>query len=245
MTHAEALQKAAKLLRLATSTNPHEAALAASRAQEIIDRHNLSNAALEGVGENQQSAEPIVDFSNDPIDNRPARWQVYLSVHLARANQCKSITCGGRLCMIGRPSDVSTIRYFYAMICRDIERITAASCTGTGRTYWNNFRLGMVETIGQRMKAQTAATVAAVRTEAQADIINPHALAVTERSIAAVAARAMAVEAWTKQNLKLRAARSSRSTYDSGAREAGRIAGHHVRLGGSGQSIGSGRLAIT
>ena len=36
-----------KLLALSTSANPHEAALAAAKAQELLFRHNLSMAMVE------------------------------------------------------------------------------------------------------------------------------------------------------------------------------------------------------
>lgn len=41
------VDKVQKLLRLAQSSNPHEAANAAACAQELIDRHHLSDAMLE------------------------------------------------------------------------------------------------------------------------------------------------------------------------------------------------------
>lgn len=242
MTHTEAIQKAAKLLRLATSSNPHEAALAASRAQEIIDRHNLDAAGLEGLAD-QPSAEPIRNFFDDPLDAAKSdRWRCGLALVLAEANQCKVILHGGRLCLIGRPSDVSTIRYFYAMLCAEVERIASAQCAGNGRTFWNNFRLGMVETIGQRLKVQKAATVEAVRAEAAS---NPYALQIVEKSVAVIQQRAVEVEKWTKQNVpNLRAGRSSRTTYDGDARAQGRAAGHNVRLHRPGAGIGQGRTAL-
>jgi hypothetical protein len=43
---SDILNKVRKLLRLAESPNANEAALAAAKAQELIDAHNLSTALL-------------------------------------------------------------------------------------------------------------------------------------------------------------------------------------------------------
>lgn len=63
MTH-EALAKAAKLLRLAQSSNPHEASLAAAKAQDIMDRFKLSGADIQLDG--SKPAENVMHCPQDP-----------------------------------------------------------------------------------------------------------------------------------------------------------------------------------
>jgi len=84
MTYDEAIQKAAKLLRLANSSNPHEAALAAARAQEIMDRYQIDHASIT-IADNGHARpdEPIQDFKADlRVDSnarqagRKAGWSV-------------------------------------------------------------------------------------------------------------------------------------------------------------------------
>ena len=107
MTLNEALEKAAKLLRLATSTNPHEAALAASRAQEIMDRFKLSADAVNGAGGEIKSEEPIRDFASDPLDagRKLDRWRGQLAMAIAAVNQAKVYRGHGGLSLsVARPT---------------------------------------------------------------------------------------------------------------------------------------------
>jgi hypothetical protein len=241
MTHSEALEKAAKLLRLAQSSNPHEAALAASRAQEIMDRFKLTSDAVAGVGGEIRSEEPIRNFAEDPLESgsKIDRWRAWLAMEVAKANQCK--VYGGRgLFLIGRASDVTSVRYLYAWLTREIERLAARDCAGNGRTYWNNYRLGAVETVVRRLKESQAETVRAVKAEAL-ESGGERALILVETSARALAERAVAVEQWAKANMNLVRGSGSRSTFHSGAREAGRRAGAEVRMSGARGSLNGGR----
>jgi len=89
----EAVEKAVKLLRLATSSNPNEAAVAAAKAQEMIDRYKLGVLSADfDIGTNGEPDEPIKDFDNDLLDpgSRVATWKRCLIQHVSRANQCAS-----------------------------------------------------------------------------------------------------------------------------------------------------------
>lgn len=244
MTHSEALEKAAKLLRLATSNNPHEAALAATRAQEIMDRFKLSADAVNGVGGEIATDEPIANFGFDPLEraSKVDRWKSSLAVCIARQNQCKVFLQGG-ICLIGRASDVQTVRYLFAWMVREIERLAARDCKGTSRTYWNNYRLGAVETVSRRLRESAVQTVETVKLEAR-EAGGESALMVVERSAALMVQRAEQVEQWAKTNMRLRAGSSSRSNFHSGARNAGRKAGNEVRIGGARGSLGSGQFSL-
>lgn len=82
MTHQEAVAKVVKLLRLATSSNPNEAALAASRAQEIMDRFKIEGITA-SFDTQTQSKEPIMDFKADLLDASSSKidtWRSWLAV---------------------------------------------------------------------------------------------------------------------------------------------------------------------
>jgi hypothetical protein len=247
MNHAEALQKAAKLLRLSTSSNPHEAALALSRAQEIMDRFKLSADAVNGAGSEVHSDEPIANFDFDPLERatKVDRWKTQLSVSIAKANQCRVYLGNGGICLIGRASDVQTVRYMFAWLVREIERLAARDCKGAGRTYWNNFRLGAVESVAKRLRESATETIAAVKSEAF-QTGGQHALMIVEKSAALMVQRAAEVDEWTKKNMRLRSGGSHRTTYNESARDAGRRAGASINLRGSSGRLGSGqgRLGI-
>lgn len=230
MEYSEALDKAAKLLRLSKSSNPNEAALALSKAQEIMERFKIDAASLElDKPQGASPDEPIKDFATDPLDNKTGTWRGRLAVILANQNQCKAYQPSGRLCLVGRPSDVQTVRYFYSWLTNEIDKLTAKECAGNGRTYINNFRLGVVETVSMKLKAQREETYKTMRQETEVNG-NGMALMRLNMSIARIEQRAGEVEKWTKDNMKLRARSSGRVRFDSGAREHGRQAGQSIRI---------------
>jgi hypothetical protein len=238
--HAAAMRKAAALLRLAQSDNPHEAALAASRAQEIIDRYKLNLAALD-TAPSEEPAEEIRNFADDPLDTG-GMWKALLAQAVANVNQCKIYTSGGAVHIIGRPSDVAMVRPFHAYLAGEIERIASRHCKGNSRTYWNNFRLGAVETIKQRLNASLAATVETVKAEALA-AGNESALAIVTNSLALIEKRKQEVADWTRANINLRN-RTARSSFNNAGHAAGRAAGQTVNLNRSAGALNSTRRAI-
>lgn len=232
MTYTEAIEKAVKLLRLSKSSNPNEAALAMSKAQEIMERFKIDAASLELDKPTQNAGEPIKNFRNDPLDTSGGTWRVRLASKLARHNQCKLYTSGGLPCLVGRPSDVQTVRYFYGWLTKEIDSLTRKECAGNGRTYANNFRLGVVETVAEKLRAQQTETHARMRQEAEQEQANHNGMALMRlnMSIARIEQRAKDVEVWTKANMNLRSGSSRRRRFDSTARKHGRQAGQSIRI---------------
>lgn len=234
MSYNEAINKAAKLLRLSKSSNPHEAALAGARAQEIITRFKLDAMSLE-ISEGEKPDEPIKNFGDDPIDQKGGTWRWRLVLPVAKHNQCKLYLSGGKPCLIGRPSDVQTVRYIYGWLSQEVESLTAKECLGNGRTYANNFRLGCVDTIQAKFDAMRKETEDAMKREAQekdlAENLNTGmALIRINSAIVKLEQKAQAVEQWAEKNMRLRRGSASRSRYDRSAREHGRIAGQNIRI---------------
>lgn len=226
----EAREKVAKLLRLSKSENPNEAALAASRAQEIMDRFKIESMSLEyeqtGAIKND---EPINIFEHDPLDpgtGKRSVWKGRLAVVISRLNQCKVYTNGGAIVIVGRPSDVSTVRYLYAWMVREITRITDRDCAGCGRTYYNNFRNGAVDTISAKMNEASKATVKTVKLEA----VSQHALMVVETSIAMREQQLAEVEFFTAAKVPGLRKITTYSRNDVSARDAGRKAAREINL---------------
>jgi hypothetical protein len=255
VNHEEALEKAKKLLRLSQSANPHEAALAASRAQEIIDRFKIESISLDL--EDKQSApkpdEPIKDFRSDPLDDsgRAETWKYRLAMEIAKQNQCKLYSCRG-ICIIGRPSDATAVRYLFAWLSREIERLARQHCAGYGRNYYNNFRIGAAETVARRLAEQKQQTTNTIKQEAisktgtqyDGQQTGLYALALVENALAQIEKRAADVEAWTKANMKLRSGRSSSYRGNYEARNAGRQAGYSVRIQPSAGNLGSSQRSL-
>lgn len=234
MTHDEALERVQKLLRLAKSDNANEAATAAAMAQRLIDLHKLDVAALK----DESAAEPIED-KHEPIDRQYSTWRARLAVNIATLNGAKCYRDGKALCLVGRKSDVQTVRYLYQWLTQEVERLADNQPSGLGKTWYNNFRLGVIETLIVRLEEQKKAT----EKEAMTNAFNTGgqlAASNVGAAIVRVAQDSAAVEKWAEDNMKLRRGSSSRSNYDDGARQQGRRAGHSVGLGGNGRSMGAG-----
>lgn len=241
MTHLEALDRVKKLLALAKSDNPNEAASAAAMAQKIIDRHKLDVASLEG-----DSGAPTEKVEDTSLDTSTSTWKLRLAGEIARANGCRLYYRPGQsIQLIGRASDAQTVRYLYQWLTKEIDRLTRQATRPisfmsepvSGKTWANNFRLGCVETLGRRLSVEKEET----KREAQAEAFAKEGeagLARINQAIVRVADTAP-LEAYAA-TLKLRSGSARRSAYDGGAREAGRRAGASISLGGSRGAMGAG-----
>src|SRR5262245_27043185 len=94
-----------KLLRLSTSSNAHEAALAAAKARAIIDRHHLTHALLALEADQPVADEPIFDFQKRGapllVAKRLERWRTSLASTIAKWNACKIYLLGPSIQIIG------------------------------------------------------------------------------------------------------------------------------------------------
>jgi len=249
MTNQEAIEKVVKLLRLSESKcNEAEAALAAARAQEIIDRYQIESLALEYAQNTSGEAkpdEPVKDFASDPLDGEVrtlATWAWRLFLVIGNLNGVKGYRAhGGGLALVGRPSDVATVRYLYGWLKREVNRLAERDTVGNGRTYANNFRLGVVDTIKERMNEQKEATRAAMRAQAGTitEGVQTCALVHVNSALAKLDARLDQTQNWMDKNLKLCKASRSRTTFDPHARAAGRAAGREINFTRASGSLGS------
>lgn len=237
MTDSAIIAKVQKLLRLATSSNANEAALAAAKAQELIDTHQLA-ATLLALDNAEPTKglddEPIVDFekAGAPLETsgkKLDRWRGNLASVVARQNGCRIYFSGSDIALVGRPSDAETVRYLYGYLSREVERLTTVAGHGMGRTWRNNFRLGVVETIANKLYEQRRKFEHHVRAEARSE--SSTALVRVDRALATIDKRGETVNDWIKANLKLYASSGGGSAYNHSAREQGRRAGRSISVG--------------
>lgn len=262
MTHEEAISKAIRLLKLAQSDNPHEAALAAAKAQEIIDRYKLTGLSAESElpGGAKEPEEPIRNFE-DPLDyaksgegKNLSRWKVSLASVLAKANQSRIYTSQVYdkafatrtpvIRIVGRPSDVETVRYLYQYLVNEVERLTKVHAKGNGKTWANNFRYGVVDEIRDRLEAQRNETAQKMKKEIEAFGAPDAQVAIVRvnQGLIKLEKQGEDVQTWMDENLDLKKT-YARSRSDFGAREAGRQAGKSIQLGGGkGLTSGAKRL---
>jgi hypothetical protein len=247
------IDKVRKLLKIAERPdgNAEEAAAAAAMAQTLISRHQLDTAMLALDGAAPEADEEIVDFGDgdalSPLDVCGERqiplWRNRLASRMALVNACRIYFHGGTIHIVGRPSDVETVRYFYAYLAREVERLTARAGAGRGISWRTDYRLGIVDTLRRRLaeavvKAREDAVREVDRMEAPA---RATALVRVERGLAVIEKRSAAVAAFYEAKFEgVKARRTKGRINDAGARLAGRKAGESIRLGGSAGSLGSG-----
>ena len=146
---ASVIDKVQKLRRLARSENPNEAAAAAAAADKLIQEHGLAEAQLQADG--KQAAETVTE--DRPRSPRgPARrppgsassLRAWPGTTTARATSCgiRSNTLAHKI--IGRPSDLATVRYMWGWLSVEIERL-AQLHKGEGRSWLDSFRRGAVD----------------------------------------------------------------------------------------------------
>ena len=242
MTREEAIQKAMKLLALSKSDNVHEAASAAARAQEILSRYEIDAAML-----NDTSTEPDEAIENfmhkgsplDDLGNRAATWKSGLANIVAKANQCRVYLDGGLVAIVGRPSAVETVRYLYGMLVSETEKLTAKNGVGCGRTWRNNYRLGVIVAIKEKFAASAVKVIEEVRAE------NPNALVRVESALETIKAREAAVDEFLKSSVKLRKISRGGARGDKGAYEQGKSDGRTINVNSARGALGGAGNKLT
>jgi len=242
MTREGILDRVAKLLSLGNSDNEHESALAIARAQALMAEHDITEAmvAESETDEETELDEDIVDASS-PITAARARWRGQLAQAIAKANGCGVYRSGVHYKVYGRPSAIERSRYVFDYCNAEIERLASLK-RGEGRTWLNNYRLGMVQAIRTAIAAERAGMIDRMRATA----CDSSALVVVNNAVARVEKEQVEVKAWGRKELGLRSASGSASTYHSGANAAGRRAGAGIYSGAHGArgAIGGGAKRI-
>ena len=241
MTREAAIQKAVKLLRLAQSDNPAEAALAAARAQEILDRYEIDCAVLDEQGARADADGPIEDFGgkgawlDEPNAKQRERWRTLLAAVIARANGCMVYNLGVKIGVIGRPCACDAVRYLFSYLAAEVNRLCARDGRGCGANWRNNYRLGVIDTL----RAKLAEGAARTAQQARSDYAhNPAALVRVEQALVSRRVAYAEVSTWVERNMHMRTANWSSRPANWQAREAGRKAGHEITINAAKGALG-------
>jgi len=209
------VQKIRKLLALAQSGNPHEAALAASRARELMVTYAIEEAQLL-----PQDREPIATEGLNLDTLRVPHWEALLCYILAPSFFCRSFyTRGSDIYVVGRKSDREALIATFWYLRNEIKRMSANAwaqqpsyTTVHGKTWKTGFNEGCVRTIKERLGQDQAALVADN---------SGTALVLIQRQ--------KETDEWVEENMKLRTSMARRTVNPSGY-GAGRQAGHALDL---------------
>lgn len=165
MTKEEVLSKVRKLFELSNSPNVNEAALAASKARELLARHNLSIADLPTDDITSAIAPTEASVS---VGKVVRNWVKGLLIHIADGFECQHIIRRRHgshtiLSFIGTPADAEVAVYTFQFLYRQLHRLVERALPRLKRENrgWSTAALksayldGAVRRIGEKFRAQT------------------------------------------------------------------------------------------
>jgi hypothetical protein len=165
MTKEEVLSKVGKLFGLSNSPNENEAALAATKARELLARHNLSIADLP-TDEIKSAIAPTE--SSVSVGKVVKNWVKGLLIHVADGFECQHIIrrrhgSNTILSFIGAPADAEVAVYTFQFLYRQLHRLVERALPKLKRENkgWSAAALrhayldGAVKRIGERFREQT------------------------------------------------------------------------------------------
>lgn len=230
------IDKISKLLALAQSSNPNEAAAAAARAQALMEQYRV-DAAM--VAEAEEAPREEVDQECVEETARLATWKKALISALCGVNCCQVYISRGyrampaTLYVVGTASNRATVQYLYRYLCVEIDRL-AAMHKGNGRRWITSFRVGAASMIADRLREAHRKFAEDLRAKHQGDEVG---LARAEKALVRIDQDRQRVDEWMSQ-LRLRKGHSSYRPSSDGYSQ-GREAGKSVSLGSNGPSLGS------
>lgn len=229
MSIQSVIEKVQKLLALANSSNPNEAATAAAVANKLIDQYRLNESDI------QDSSNMIVE-DQDPIytSGRVTRWKSMLvgvlAHHYGVAHYISATYPEGRKIsnykLVGRKSDIEVTRYMFSWLLNECQRLAIQQTKGLGKIFISSYCEGFVTGVSLQLKAS--------RQEATKDASNT--------AIVQLNSRLKDSRAFMYQSHNLKTSKyKSNNQIDHNAFSAGQKQGQNVHLG---QSLGSQRMRL-
>jgi len=207
---ARMIDKVRKLLRLSKSSNEHEAALAAQRAQEILSKYNLTLTEEEVKGEH-------ANVLSQDTNHQFTRWMVNLAWAVGESFDCNWFKDRRHhISFVGVGADSEIAMYTFMYLMEEIYRLAGEFnegkliSQGQKRIRRESFSIGAVATIREKLKKQTVVSPT-----------NTTALMVIKKAIVENTYKTFAVR--TVRTAK-------RRNFSSAAYIAGKEAGKHITI---------------
>lgn len=145
--------KIKKLLALSSSSNVNEAALAACKMQELLVRHNLD---LDTVSKWQAPSSYLAHEESLACNRLTKRWKSHLCSIVAHNYFCTLLSSphSTKVMIVGQKHNIEVVRYLYAYLEREIERLASVSMEDNRprpASYIRSFCLGAAYVIGRRL----------------------------------------------------------------------------------------------
>lgn len=211
------IEKVKKLLALSGSDNEHEAALAAAKAQEILERENLSLFELTGFNE----AEIKTVIVNGKC--RHQRWDLYLFSTLSKTYEVfpylsKKERKGAVMVVVGYPQDLKVFEYVYIYLKGAVERLTKREIAKIRRRRKRDFRMNRKDA---RLYNISFKYGAAVRICELVENLRNERLSRNVKCRDLVISRKKQVNDWVNQNLRIKSKNLTEATVLSDAYDHG------------------------
>lgn len=254
MTNDKAIEKVRQLLALANSSNEHEAANAAARAAEIMERHRIDASmvaeAEQREDEREEALEMNTEIRAERVHKRMPTWYWTLAWAVAQANRTKPRVVYQRdtqaVTFVGKPSNAAAARYMLDAIANDVDHLAEVfvdKISHRTRSAGKAFRLGCAVTIDNRLKRVAQETTESIRGELQA-ASDESGLARLQTAIAKRDDEARELDQFLRANNVKYYSGGSTSISNGAAYRAGQQAGHSVRLSGGTAALGTGARAL-
>ena len=219
MTREKIIERVRKLLALSSSSNEHEAALAAAHAQRLLSEHNLAMSELEVQEEGAGEVELLVAKT-------VAKWLSSLFATVANAFDCFPIVTtnetNSRLRFIGVGEDPGVAACTLQYLIKELRRLASG--------YLSSLEL-QDETLsaGDRQRVRTSYLLGGVHGVRQALMTQKAQTPTTSKALVPV--KDALIQQYKEEHLgQLRTRRSRSSTVVSAAFQQGRQDGASLQL---------------
>ena len=142
-----------KLLNLSKSSNENEASLALSKAQELLEKYNLTLADLQ----DRADTSPYLNMINIPVPLGNSQWKLTLTYRIAKLNFCSVVLEGTNCHVLGREENVYSVLAMASWLIAQLDSIAyLETFTYSGpvqKLRWrNSFLVGAVNRVVDRLK---------------------------------------------------------------------------------------------
>ncbi len=252
MNQAKVIDRIKKLLELSKSSNPNEAALAASRAADLMAEYELSEAQIRIVDLSPAGKICNRYQANEGNNKKRVAWHGTVLGALAKSMGCTWYWSGPNPQLFGRESNVQTVAYTYQYLVREIDRLAVIAGKIEGlyevsgsskstrtrlRNEWkHSFYTGASVTIAQRLLQEIEEKKMQRKVSNEA---NSQALVLVKKD------RKEVEVAYKNFSKSFGTARVGiKSIRRSDAYGSGKLAGSGVSLRGGGAALGSGNARL-
>ena len=142
-----------------------EAMAAAAKVQELLAKYRLSMADVGAPVQDETVGEERADGL---AATRLPSWYGALARAVAEANGCEALAKGGKVYYVGTPLNRELAQWLLAHVNQQLNALAARYAMGRGRGFAHGYRMGVVATVCDRLKAGNAE---AQRTASQAGLV--------------------------------------------------------------------------